>query len=98
MALYLVEHTPSDEAGPSTPSRLHELATVSLSGTTGPKWLRAWSPDLNDDRIFSLWQADSAAQIEALLERFGFLHDRVAKPMRVHEWGPEDVLAVGTED
>ncbi len=96
MALYLVEHLPSDDTIAVAPSRLRDLAQISLADGSGPKWIKTWSPDLNDDRIFSLWQADSAAQIEALLERFGFMNDRQAKPMRVHEWGPHDVLAADT--
>jgi len=97
MALYLVIHsgaeTGSGEARP--PSRLLELARASAAEGTSPRWLKAWSPDLHDDRIFSLWEARDAAEIEAALARYGFLDDRAAKPLRVREWGPEDVLEVG---
>ena len=94
MALYLVIHIPPDDETappPRAPSRLAELAAASL--TASPRWLRTWSPDLHDDRIFSLWEADDAGEIQAALARYGFLDDRTAQPLRVREWGPEDVLA-----
>jgi hypothetical protein len=103
MSLYLVIHTPIDEgevAGDNdaverpvqAPSRLTDLANASVGAQVTPRWLKTWSPDLHDDRIFSLWDADDAAQITEALERFGFLNDRTAQPIRVHEWGPADVL------
>ncbi|MGI9253669.1 MAG: hypothetical protein ACR2J8_07975, partial [Thermomicrobiales bacterium] len=66
-------------------------ASIGTGG--GAKWLRTWSPDLHDDRIVSMWEAESAAHIEAALERYHFLDDMDATPIRVREWGPEDVLA-----
>lgn len=95
MALYLVVHSPrpgaEDEQRP--PSRLLELARASEPGGATPRWLRAWSPDLNDDRIFSLWEASDAEEIRGALEAFGFLDDMTAQPLRVREWGPAEVLA-----
>lgn len=95
MALYLVVHEPkgSLEESVRAPSRLPELARVSVEDDGSPKWLKTWSPDLHDDRIFSLWEASDAAEIAAALERFGFLDDMTARPLRVREWGPADVLA-----
>lgn len=96
MALYLVAHgakREEEEAGRvSPPSRLGELARRSIAGGS-PRWLKTWSPELHDDRIFSLWEADDAAEVRDVLEAFGFLDDREAEPLRVREWGPEDVIA-----
>lgn len=94
MPLYLVIHgeRTEQEGEVRPPSRLLDLAQASKADGT-PRWLRAWSPDLHDDRIFSLWEAVDAAEIMAALDRFGFLDDRSATPMRVREWGPDDVLA-----
>ena len=95
MALYLVIHTPRAEQGgaPRPPTRLHDLARAATSSGDGPKWLRAWSPDLNDDRIFTLWEAENAGAVKAALEEFGFLDDLDAQPLRVREWGPSDVMS-----
>ena len=75
MALYLVVHTPRAETEEAVrpPTRLRELALASDDPTRSPRWLRAWSPDLHDDRIFSLWEAKSAAEVRAALQEFGFL-------------------------
>ena len=95
MAHYLVVHTPSErEVEPvRPPTRLRELAEASTSTGRSPRWLRAWSPDLHDDRIFSLWDAENADEVLSALAEFGFLDDMDAIPLRVREWGPEDVLA-----
>ncbi len=95
MALYLVVHSPrdvhdDDEVLP--PTRLRELAEASLSESTPARWLKTWSPDLHDDRIFTLWDANAAADIHWVLNEYGFLNDLDAKPMRVREWGPQDVI------
>ena len=95
MAHYLVVHTPSErEVEPvRPPTRLRELAEASTTTGRSPRWLRAWSPDLHDDRIFSLWDAENAEEVLSALAEFGFLDDMDATPLRVREWGPEDVLA-----
>ena len=36
---------------------------------------------------------ESADEVRAALAEFGFLDDMDATPLRVREWGPEDVLA-----
>jgi hypothetical protein len=94
MALYLVIHTPVEDGAERAlaPSRLADLARDSGEGAS-PRWLKTWSPDLHDDRIFSLWEARDAREITAALEQYGFLNDRIAQPLRVHEWGPADVLS-----
>lgn len=95
MALYLVVHTPveTDDTSVRPPSSLLELARASVAEGASPRWLRTWSPDLHDDRVFSLWEAANAADITVMMGRFGYLDHMEAKPLRVQEWGPDDVLA-----
>jgi hypothetical protein len=95
LAQYLVVHSPNSETGEAVrpPTRLRALAEVSMDGSTHPRWLKAWSPDLHDDRIFTLWEANSADEVRAALAEYGFLDDLDAVPLRVREWGPADVLA-----
>ena|SRR5215203_5663619 len=95
MALYLVVHAPADSADESVrpPTRLRELAAASVPGSPTPRWLKSWSPDLHDDRIFTLWEAQSADEVRTALTEFGFLDDMEATPLRVREWGPENVLS-----
>jgi hypothetical protein len=95
LAHYLVVHTPSEREVELVrpPTRLRELAEASTTTGRSPRWLRAWSPDLHDDRIFSLWDAENADEVLSALAEFGFLDDMDAIPLRVREWGPEDVLA-----
>ena len=95
MALYLVVHTPREGAEEAVrqPTRLRELAEASRRTGHVPRWLKAWSPDLHDDRHFTLWEAASADEVTAALEEFGFLDDLDAAPLRVREWGPDEVLA-----
>jgi hypothetical protein len=95
VARYLVIHEPKPDEDETVraPTRLLELARYSQREGASPRWLRAWSPDLHDDRIFSLWEAENAAEIQAVLERFGFLDHLAARPLRVREWGPDEVIA-----
>ena len=95
MAYYLVVHTPSESEAESVrpPTRLRELAEASTQEARSPRWLKTWSPDLHDDRIFTLWDAENADQVRSALAEFGFLDDMEATPLRVREWGPDDVLA-----
>lgn len=95
MALYLVVHEPRPEEAERVraPSCLLALAHASTDGETLPRWLKTWSPDLHDERIFSLWEAGDAAEVVEALERFGFLDEMTAEPLRVREWGPTEVLA-----
>lgn len=99
MPLYLVIHTP--RAAPDemvhAPTRLRDLASASKDDDVTPRWLRTWSPDLSDERIFSLWEAHGENEIADALERFGFLNDMEAELLRVSEWGPEDVFAAQGE-
>jgi hypothetical protein len=95
VARYLVVHTPNQETGEAVrpPTRLRELAEAAERDDAAPRWIKAWSPDLHDDRIFTLWEASSAEEVRATLADFGFLDDYDAKPLRVREWGPAEVLA-----
>lgn len=95
LALYFVVHTPRAERDVTVrpPTRLRELADVSLAQQRPARWIKTWSPDLHDDRIFTLWEAGSAEDVRVTMQEFGFLDDLDAKPMRVREWGPADVLA-----
>jgi hypothetical protein len=99
MTTYLVIHTPieSDESHVKPPTDLAGLAVVHGNEGASPRWIKAWSPDLSDDRIFSLWDARDAGEIVLVLERYGFLDqmDYVAIP--VHEWGPKEILAAHGE-
>jgi hypothetical protein len=95
LARYLVVHSPSEREVDSVrpPTRLRELAEASTKNDQSPRWLKAWSPDLHDDRIFTLWDAENADEVRSALAEFGFLDDMDPEPLRVREWGPEDVLA-----
>ena len=95
MALYLVEHIPHevDDDAVSQPTDLIGLARHAVGATHGARWLSTFSPDLHDDRHFSLWEASSAAEIEDVMTRFGFLTDSDIKAFVVRQWGPDDVIA-----
>ncbi len=99
MAQYLVVHTPkSDEAEASAPpTKLSELARQHGHEQAQPRWLRAWSPDLHDDRMFSMWEAVNADEILRTIEMFGFLDTMDAHPVNVREWGPAEVLRAETD-
>ncbi len=95
MALYLVVHTPKTDEPDATapPTRLTDLARTHGRMDARPRWIRAWSPDLHDDRIFSMWEAVNADEILTAIDEFGFLDTMDAHPVNVREWGPEEVLA-----
>lgn len=97
MALYLVETIPAvhdeiDDVPLQQPTDLTALATHSVNATHGARWLTTLSPDLHDDRHFSLWESPDADEIRTVMERFGFLQDGTVKIFAVRQWGPEDVL------
>ena len=94
MAIYLVIHTPvdSDDDSLRPPSRLIDLAREHGGVDSRPRWIRTWSPDLHDDRIFTMWEAQDADAILSAMNAFGYLDHMEAKPLRVQEWGPADVL------
>ena len=98
MARYLAIHTPSDPDDTTVrqPTDMLELAKQHGSADASPRWLKTWSPDLHDDRIFTLWDARKADVISTVLSRFGFLDYMDVKALRVQEWGPDDVLEAQT--
>jgi hypothetical protein len=95
LALYLVIHTPKDLRPDDVrpPTRLRDLAVDATREGRSPRWLKTWSPDVHDDRIFTLWEAKNGEEILTTLAEFGFLDDMDSSPLRVREWGPADVLA-----
>ncbi len=99
MANYLVIHTPKETDGDEVrpPTQLSDLAKQLGQVHSQPRWVRTWSPDLHDERIFSYWEAVSADEILIAIETFGFLDDMDAQPVNVREWGPEDVLELESE-
>jgi hypothetical protein len=99
LATYLVIHSPNeeDDSVAHKPSDLVGLARAATAPRVSPRWIKTLSPDLHDDRLFTFWEAENAAEIEAMLERFGFLSNMSALPIRVREWGPVDVLASEAE-
>ena len=96
MALYLVIHTPRIEMDDVTwpPTRLAELAAAHGVEGAEPRWIRAWSPDLHDDRLFTMWEAANADLIKSTISAFGFLDDMDVEAIAVREWGPIDVPPV----
>lgn len=99
MTTYLVIHTPieSNESEIKPPSDLAGLALAHGKDGASPRWLKAWSPDLSDERIFSLWEAKNAGEIVLVLERFGFLDQMDYAAIPVNEWGPDEILAAHGE-
>jgi len=102
VALYLVETIPDtheeiEEVPLQRPADLPGLARYSAGATHGARWLTTFSPDLNDDRQFSLWEAPEAEDIRSVMQRFGFLHEGTVKMFMVRQWGPEDVLSAQAE-
>lgn len=95
MSQYLVIHTPknSDSVDIQPPTELSALAVQHGSRDSRPRWIKTWSPDLHDDRIFSLWEAVNAEEILTTIHTFGFLDHMDARPINVREWGPAYVLA-----
>lgn len=100
MTLYLVIHTPHQESTEvvKPPSRLIDLARDHGAEGAEPRWLRSWSPDLNDDQQFTLWQSATGDDIIKVIHDYGFLDNMDAKPLQVEQWGPEDVIASAGND
>jgi hypothetical protein len=100
MSLYLVVHTPrteEDEEKIFPPTRMLEMARDHGDGNSRTQWLRTFSPDLHDERHFTLWEAKSAEDITEVMERYGFLSEMESHPVRVQEWTPADVLEAHRE-
>jgi hypothetical protein len=76
---------------------MEHLAREAGAEGASPRWLTAWTADLHDDRIFTLWEAVRADDILQTLQAYGFLSHMTAQPLRVEEWGPDAVLAAHQE-
>lgn len=97
MPLYLVVHTPKTDLAEDVvfpPSNLAELARDHASAEAHTRWLKTLSPDLHDERHFTLWQARSADDILEVMERYHFMSEMEHHPIAVQEWDPQSVLAV----
>lgn len=99
MTRYIAVHTPNDtsETHISAPTRLRELAERHGSETSSPRWISVLAPDLNDERMFSIWEAPNADAVRAVIAAFGFLDHLDVKVFAYREWGPDDVLAAPSE-
>lgn len=96
MSLYLVVHTPrgeDDESKVYPPTRMLDMARDHGEENARTRWIRTFSPDLHDERHFTLWEAKSAEDITEVMERYGFLSEMESHPVRIQEWTPSDVLA-----
>jgi hypothetical protein len=96
MPMYLVVHTPRVDEHEETvypPTRMLEMARDHGDENARTQWLRTFSPDLHDERHFTLWQAHSAEDITEVMERYGFLSEMDSHPICIQEWTPADVLA-----
>ena len=100
MTRYMVIHTPTEELEEHTnpPTRLQEMAQKLGKDGSVPQWVTTFSPDLNDDRIISIWEAPDADTVRAALADFGFLDHLEPKVFGVREWGPQDVLDAAEDD
>ncbi|HEV2128109.1 MAG TPA: hypothetical protein VGR22_05760 [Thermomicrobiales bacterium] len=100
MTRYMVIHEMNKDSEEHThpPTRLRDLARELGKDGSQPRWLATFSPDLNDDRVVSLWDASNAEQVRKAIEEYGFLDHLTPKVFAVREWGPADVLAAGDED
>ncbi len=99
MALYLVIHSPEDpdHTASAPPTRLVELARHAGAAEAPVRWISTLTPDLQDERIFTLWEADDPENIRAIMERFGFLNHMASQPIQVQQWGPSEVLAAASD-
>ena len=73
MPLYLAIHTPIEVEDETVhrPTDLHGLAMEAGDANASPRWLKAWSPDLHDERILTLWEAEDAQSIMKAMQAFG---------------------------
>lgn len=96
MPLYLVVHTPKTDVAEDAvfpPTKLAELARDHAGVDARTRWLKTLSPDLHDERHFTLWQARSADDILEVMERYHFMSEMEHHPIAVQEWDPQSVLA-----
>jgi hypothetical protein len=92
------EMNKDSEEHTNAPTKLRELARDLGKVGAQPRWLTTYSPDLNDDRMVSLWEASNAEQVRQAIAKYGFLDHLTPKVFAVNEWGPDDVLAADESD
>lgn len=98
MPLYLVVHTPKTDVDEETvfpPTNLVDLARDHAGDDARTRWLKTLSPDLHDERHFSMWDARSADDICEVMERYHFMSEMDHHPIAVQEWDPQTVLDAG---
>ena len=96
MPLYLVVHTPKEDVDDETvfpPTNLADLARDHAGQEARTRWIKTLSPDLHDERHFSLWNAKNADYIQEVMERYHFMSEMDHHPIAVQEWDPQTVLA-----
>lgn len=100
MPLYLVVHTPrkDDEETVYPPTKMADMARDHGGEEERTRWITTWSPDLHDERHFTLWSANSADDIREVMARYHFLSEMEAELICVQEWSPSDVLQAEAED
>lgn len=95
MPMYLVMHTPKSTDDDETvypPTRLAELARDHAGEDAKTRWIKTLSPDLHDERHFSLWIARSAQDVLEVMERYHFMSEMDHHAIAVQEWDPQTVL------
>lgn len=96
MPLYLVVHTPKEDVDDDTvfpPTKLNDLARDHAGEDARTRWIKTLSPDLHDERHFTLWEARNAEDILEVMERYHFMSEMDHHPIAVQEWDPQTVLA-----
>lgn len=96
MPLYLVVHTPKenvDEDAVFPPTKLADLARDHAADDARTRWIKTLSPDLHDERHFTMWEARTAQDILEVMERYHFMSEMDHHPIAVQEWDPQSVLA-----
>ncbi len=95
MTRYMVIHEMNAESEnhKRPPTRLEDLARDLGREGANPRWLTTFSPDLNEERMVSLWEAANAEQIREAIASYGFLDHLTPTIFAVREWGPSDVLS-----
>lgn len=100
MTRYMVIHemNESSEEHTNPPTRLRDLAKELGKEGAEPQWLTTFTPDLNEDRMVSMWEAANANQVRKAIVEYGFLDHLTPKVFAVREWGPTDVLEADDEE
>lgn len=98
MPMYLVMHTPKTDIDEETvfpPTNLAAMARDHAGDDARTRWVKTLSPDLHDERHFSIWDAKSADDIFEVMERYNFMIEMDHHPIAVQEWDPQTVLDAG---